>query len=225
MRRIAIGDIHGCLKTFRTLVEDRLIWTKNDRLILLGDYVNKGPDSKGVLDYVANLHAIAADSGNVIALRGNHDDIILRKYVQTGWFRGSGRPGIAATLRSFGVEHVSQIPKQYIDQLESLAMIHQEHDFICVHASFDTADASPYTDYESMLWDRIETVDLDITGGRKVLCGHTPQTESEIRSRLKKNRLIIDGGCVYPHRPGMGHLVALDLDSYELTFQKNIDME
>jgi len=224
MRRIAIGDVHGCLKTLRKLVEERIGWNADDRLILLGDYVNKGPDSKGVLDYIAGLRETASDTGNVITLRGNHDDIILRKYVQPGWFRGSGRPGIAATLRSFDVEHVSGIPAHYIKQLEDLPMIHQEHDFICVHASFDTADANPFTDYESMLWDRIETVDMNVTGGRRVLCGHTPQTEREIRSRVHKGKIIIDGGCVYPHRPGMGNLVALDLDTYELTFVKNIDM-
>lgn len=225
MRRIAIGDVHGCVKTLRKMVEDRICWTVSDRLIFLGDYVNKGPDSKGVLDYIAHLQSLAADAGSVVTLRGNHDDIILRKYVQPGWFRGSGRPGIAATLRSFDVEHVSDIPPQYIQQLESLQMLHQEPDFICVHASFDTSDESPFTDYESMLWDRIEAVDMDVTGGRRVLCGHTPQTEPEIRSRLSRNKIIIDGGCVYPHRPGMGNLVALDLDSLTLTFQKNIDMD
>ncbi len=225
MRRIAIGDVHGCVKTLRTMIEDRIGWNPDDRLILLGDYVNKGPDSKGVLDYIALLQSMAADNGNVITLRGNHDDIILRKYVQPGWFRGSGRPGIAATLRSFDVEHVADIPVQYIKQLEGLQMLHQEHDFICVHASFDTADESPFTDYESMLWDRIEAVDLDVTGGRRVLCGHTPQIEPEIRSRLVRGKVIIDGGCVYPHRPGMGNLVAFDLDSYALIFQKNIDMD
>ena len=225
MRRIAIGDVHGCLKTLRTLVEDRIQWQGSDRLIFLGDYVNKGPDSKGVLDYIAHLQSAASETGNIITLRGNHDDIILRKYVQPGWFRGSGRPGIAATLRSFDVEHVSGIPEKYIHQLDALPLIHQERDFICVHASFDTSDESPFTDYESMLWDRIEAVDLDVTGGRRVLCGHTPQTEPEIRSRLSKNKLIIDGGCVYPHRPGMGQLVAFDLDTHELIFQKNIDMD
>lgn len=206
------------------MIEDRICWNVHDRLIFLGDYVNKGPDSKGVLDYIAKLQAMAPDSGNVVTLRGNHDDIILRKYVQPGWFRGSGRPGIAATLRSFDVEHVSEIPSTYITQLEGLEMLHLEPDFVCVHASLDTSDASPFTDYESMLWDRIEAVDLEVTGGRRVLCGHTPQTEPEIRSRLTRNKLIIDGGCVYPHRPGLGNLVALDLDSMALTFQKNIDM-
>lgn len=225
MRRIAIGDVHGCVKTLRAMVEDRIQWTTDDRLILLGDYVNKGPDSKGVLDYVAELQAMTSESGNVITLRGNHDDIILRKYVQPGWVRGSGRPGIAATLRSFGVDHVSEIPMPYIQQLEKLQMLHQEHDYICVHASFDTADENPFTDYESMLWDRIEAVDMQVTGGRRVLCGHTPQTEPEIRSRVERGKIIIDGGCVYPHRPGMGNLVAFDLDTNVLTFQKNLDMD
>lgn len=225
MRRIAIGDVHGCAKTLRTMVEDRIGWNTDDRLILLGDYVNKGPDSKAVLDYIAQLETIAAATGNIVTLRGNHDDIIIRKYVNPDWFHDASRPGVAATLRSFGVDHVAEIPVQYIKQLEGLAMLHQEHDFICVHASFDTADESPFTDYESMLWDRIEAVDMDVTGGRRVLSGHTPQTEIQIRHRLEQGKIIIDNGCVYPHRPGMGQLVAFDLDSYALTFQKNIDME
>ncbi|MDZ4745966.1 MAG: metallophosphoesterase family protein [bacterium] len=223
MRRFVIGDVHGCVKTLRHMIEERINWTPDDRLILLGDYVNKGPDSKAVLDYIAKLKSVATGTDNLITLRGNHDDIIIRKYINPMWSRGKDKPGIAATLRSFNVGRVADIPRAYIEQLDELKLLHQEHDFICVHASFNTSDNSPFTNYESMLWDRTEDVDLTVTAGRRVICGHTPQTESEIRKRLEHGKIILDGGCVYVHRPHMGNLVAMNLDTYDLVVQKNIE--
>ena len=69
-RRIAIGDIHGCSKTFKLLIENEIQLNKNDQLFLLGDYIDKGKRSKEVLDYI--LHLI--ESGfSVFPLMGNHE--------------------------------------------------------------------------------------------------------------------------------------------------------
>ncbi len=69
MRKLAIGDIHGCNKTFKALL-DQINLSKDDELTLLGDYIDRGPDSKGVIDTIINLQS----SGyQVRALRGNHD--------------------------------------------------------------------------------------------------------------------------------------------------------
>jgi serine/threonine protein phosphatase 1 len=73
-RRFAATDIHGCLKTFRHLVEIELCLRTTDTLYLLGDYVNKGPNSAGVLDYIVQLQAAGFQ---VHCLRGNHEQELL----------------------------------------------------------------------------------------------------------------------------------------------------
>jgi serine/threonine protein phosphatase 1 len=74
MRRFAATDLHGCLRTFRYLVEEELRLRTADHLYLLGDYVNKGPDSAGVLDYLMQLQAAGYQ---VHCLRGNHEHELL----------------------------------------------------------------------------------------------------------------------------------------------------
>ncbi|MDJ0562930.1 MAG: metallophosphoesterase, partial [Microcystis sp. M49629_WE12] len=73
MRTLAIGDIHGCSKALDHLLE--IVNPKpQDTLITLGDYVNKGRDSKGVIDRLISLHK----QGNLIPLKGNHEIIMLQ---------------------------------------------------------------------------------------------------------------------------------------------------
>ena len=72
MRTLAIGDIHGCLAAFDLLMA-RVEVRPDDRLIALGDYVDRGPDSRGVLDRVIKLY----EAGQLIALRGNHDAMMV----------------------------------------------------------------------------------------------------------------------------------------------------
>ena len=70
LRQIAVGDIHGCVKTFRLLVRDELRLTPNDHLILLGDVIDRGPDSKGVIDEIIALRDLGI---RVQVLQGNHE--------------------------------------------------------------------------------------------------------------------------------------------------------
>src|SRR5262249_18437560 len=72
MRVLAIGDIHGCLRAFTTLL-DAVALQPDDRIITLGDYVDRGPDSRGVLNRLIDLHS----TGRLVALRGNHDIMML----------------------------------------------------------------------------------------------------------------------------------------------------
>ena len=72
MRLLAISDIHGCSRAFDTLL-DAVAPKPDDQIITLGDYVDRGPDSRGVLDRLVALH----DTGRLIALRGNHDVMML----------------------------------------------------------------------------------------------------------------------------------------------------
>lgn len=73
-KRYAISDIHGCYKTFQRLVEEGIRLTKFDQLFLLGDYVDRGPSSKAVLDYIIGL---MEEEFNIFPLRGNHENDLL----------------------------------------------------------------------------------------------------------------------------------------------------
>ena len=102
-RRIAIGDIHGRSKLLIELVEDVIRFNPNeDELIFLGDYINAGPDSKGVIDYLARLKNDCAES--VILLKGNAEydaHFMLNSEDGADWQRW-GDHGAAGTVASFG---------------------------------------------------------------------------------------------------------------------------
>lgn len=219
--RYAIGDVHGCLLTLREMVEVRLGLGMDDLLVMMGDYVDRGPDSKGVLDYLSSLQQ---DGYDVVILRGNHDDMIVRARFSELWEASCLRNGGDATLRSFGVERHRDIPIEYCDMIDRMPLIHLEPDFILVHASLNTIALDPFTDYHSMLFAREEIIKYYPLHGRRLVCGHTPQTQQEIRWRIDEGRkIIVDAGCVYNDREGRGWLCALNLDTMETIFQHNID--
>ena len=101
MRTLAIGDIHGCLTALKTLL-DFVAPAADDRLIALGDYVDRGPDSRGVLDFLIALHA----GGRLVALRGNHDEMMADARIRPkatapcGWPAAAGRRSSPTAFRS-----------------------------------------------------------------------------------------------------------------------------
>jgi serine/threonine protein phosphatase 1 len=220
MARYVIGDVHGCVNTMRELIENRLQVSKTDTVILLGDYVDRGPHSMQVLDY---LLALINEGYGVIPLRGNHDDLLIQGRFSADVARMHLVSGGSATLDSFGVSQHEDIPLHYCDFIDSLPFYHEEEDFVFVHASLNLASENPYSDYESMLWSRLEIDDNDKMG-RRVVAGHTPQTIQMIVRRIDSGRkIILDSGCCYPEREGLGTLCSLDLDTLSLQYVKNID--
>jgi serine/threonine protein phosphatase 1 len=73
-RILAISDIHGNNKTFLDLL-DKIALTKDDELYLLGDYIDRGPDSKGVIDTIWKL---MDDNYRVFCIKGNHEEMLFR---------------------------------------------------------------------------------------------------------------------------------------------------
>jgi len=222
-RSFAIGDIHGCNKTFRRLLE-LLALKQGDVVFLLGDLIDRGPDSKGVVETVLGLRA---DGHDIRCCLGNHEDMMLLA-VHNGifedlleWLENGGD----ATLESYGVEHPQDIPEEHLQFLESLPLHHVTEGFVFVHAGMDGTlpDLCTPGEREYMLWDRTGKMDIGKLGGRKLVSGHSTRTLREIRKSLRKNHLRIDNGCVYTGFLGKGNLVALDLDSGELFIQENID--
>jgi serine/threonine protein phosphatase 1 len=223
--RYAIGDIHGGSQTFRTLL-DTLSLKHTDRLYLMGDYVDRGNDSKGVLDTILQL----MDAGyDVRPLRGNHDDMMLRAFTgehdvySLHWQKGWG----PFTLASFGVNSVDQIPARYLTLLDSLPSILMEDDFIFVHAALDMSldDTIKQTPENGMLWGEVLDDKPKKIGGRTLITGHTIRPMPLIEISLMSKRVYLDNGAFTNQLPDLGNLVALNLDAMELVIQPWLDGE
>ena len=214
-----ISDIHGCLKTFELLLE-RINLTKEDNLFLLGDYIDRGPSSKQVIDVIRNL---INSNYNIRCLRGNHEQMLLDEIKNDVW-----PPGIEETLKSFEVKHNREIPNEYVRWMKSLHYYYEFDRYIFVHAGFNFKAGHPFDDAESMLWvrDWYKKLDREWLGDRIIVHGHTPIISTEIikmRDWLEESRVLnIDNGCVFDWE-GLNSLCCFNLDTWELTFQPNVD--
>ena len=220
-RRFAIGDVHGCSRTLRRLVERGIGLSREDELFLLGDLIDRGPDTKGVLDFIIELR----EKGfTVTSVRGNHEEMYLHAGDSRGhmdmWLANGGQ----STLASFQADGPGDIPHLYQSFLRSLPYYLLLDGFVIVHAGLNFDLNDPFADTEAMLWRRDCEVDLRRTGGRRLINGHTPVTRDQIVASLATDRIMLDNGCVFGSGgAGKGHLVALDLNTLTLTFQANID--
>lgn len=219
-RRFVIPDIHGCALTLDRLLSRVLGLTRRDDLYLLGDYIDRGPRNREVLDQLITL---SLKGYRVHTLRGNHEEMFLNACRDRNAFRLWTLNGGRATLDSFGVEDACEVPVAYRRFLEQMPCYLVLHDFVLVHASLDFSLPDPFANREAMLWSRSLEVRREKIGGRRVIGGHTPMTRQEIERGLATDRIVLDNGCVYVERPDMGSLAALELDSMTLHFQENID--
>jgi serine/threonine protein phosphatase 1 len=223
MPRYAISDIHGCCRTFRFMVEEVLHLQPTDQLFLLGDYIDRGPDSKGVIDFILELRT---KGYQVETLMGNHEAMMLETWEDAEllpwWLRNGGD----TTLASFGIKELRQLPEQYWTFLDQLVYFHELPDYLLVHAGFDFTRGNPMANFEAMLWIRQFKVDKAFLGNRKIVHGHTPTPFARIQQNVADPDALvvnIDGGCVYKHIPEYGHLTALNLDTRELHGLPNRD--
>ena len=220
-RRFVIPDIHGCEMTFSRLLKDVIRLQKTDSLYLLGDTIDRGPRSKGVIDTISNLRA---EGYEVHPLRGNHEDMLLKSCRDRTYFHLWMLNGGSATLTSFGVEDGCEIPLPYRSFIESWPYYIELPDYILVHGGLNFRIADPLTDTEAMLWSRDVTAHKELIGGRRLIGGHTPLRREEIRHSINQDRIMLDNGCVYKGEPGLGSLAALELNAMTLYFQENVDM-
>ena len=225
MRQIAISDIHGCAITLQALVEKRLNLTRRDELYLLGDYIDRGPNSKSVFDYIFRLQAAGYQ---VHCLRGNHEQMMVDAKVglvidMDNWRANGG----TVTLESFGsLYDLKRIPKRYWEFCESLPYYFELESHILVHAGFNFEHPDgPLADEDAMIWIRnwYRDLDRDWLGDRIIIHGHTPRNRREIETwpMVKHDIPIlnIDCGCFFT-----GYMCAYDMTNDRLFFQKNLDM-
>ncbi len=225
MKRYAISDIHGCVRTFGLLL-NKIALSKEDELYLLGDFIDRGPDSKGVFDRIIQLQTLGY---KIHCLRGNHEEMMLqamqknRNYEHMWWMNGG-----METLNSFNVSTIDEVPSVYIKFIKSLKYFVKIEDYIFAHAGLNFKSLDPLEDIRSMLWirDWYKDINTQWLGDRIIVHGHTPIPESRVRQHVqdvnKLPAINIDNGCVYS-REHHNQLCALDLDTLELVFQKNVD--
>jgi serine/threonine protein phosphatase 1 len=219
-RFFAIGDIHGCYKTLKYLLFEKLEITKEDRIIFLGDYIDKGPNSKKVIKLILKLELEGYEIDKLI---GNHEIMLLNSikspFEYHNWLKNGGKE----TLESFDILHPNKLKMKYLAFFKNLSYFKIFKDNIFVHGGLNFKLDNPLEDIESMLWIRNSEVLTNKIGGRKIIVGHTPSTIKEIKKSLSSDRILLDGGCVYKDRKDLGNLVAFEIYSKKLFFVNNMD--
>lgn len=231
--RWVVPDIHGCLNTLKSLIENRINLSKSDAIYFLGDYIDRGPDSKGVIDYIMSLQNAGYE---IHCLRGNHEDYCLRAWeadkkrfmfrsnIEKDWRKN----GASNTLDSFGVKRPRDIDEKYINWIKKTEYYIELDDCILVHAGMNFNISNPFEDTSSMMWIRNFKVDPNKVGGKKVIHGHVPVEMSLIDLFVQSegyNFLALDNGIYYKNKDGFGNLLAYNLDTKEIAIQYNIDLE
>ena len=189
-RLLAIGDIHGCLDLLLKLIEN-VQPTVNDQLVFLGDYIDRGPESRGVVEY---LSALQHQFPNSVFLRGNHEQRLLDFLAGTETLMFLLNGG-ASTLESYETSDNPKptIPSGHLIFFNNLQSSYTCNDFIFVHAGLRPGVSFEEQDEHDMLWIRGEFINSDYDWGKKVVFGHSPQAEVLI----KENMIGLDTGAAY----------------------------
>jgi len=198
-RTIAIGDIHGCAQALARLLEV-LQPTQSDTIVTLGDYVDRGPDSRGVLDLLVDLLGRC----ELVPLLGNHEVMLLEASASREAMAFWQACGGQETLESYGGS-LKNVPQDHWVFLQSLSRHHESAEHIFVHANYDPNLLLHQQPDRLLLWEHIDRkVPPRHESGKIAIVGHTPQVSGEV---LDLGSLIcIDTYCV-----GGGWLTALDV--------------
>jgi serine/threonine protein phosphatase 1 len=206
-----IGDIHGCLQMLLKLM-DKIDWRpEKDRLIFLGDYVDRGKDSRGVLDFVLD---ISSRFSTVECLVGNHEHIFLDfvsgRDTATFFLNGG-----TATLNSYrsGRQRFADlvIPADHVQFMKSLQTWIELDDYYIVHAGFRPGVDLKKQNIEDLLWIRESFIFSDFDFGKRVIFGHTPFS----RPLIMANKIGLDTGAVYGNKLTCLELPSLKFHSVE----------
>lgn len=212
MRTLVIGDIHGELAMVQALVKKVKYDSSQDELIFLGDYIDRGPDSKGVIAFMKQLQQAGA-----ICLSGNHEQIMYEAFKNRStesWLHWLHTAGGAATLKSYGfdtedIEH-SMSPESFVtaeieedlEWIRSLETYVERDDYIFVHGGVDPEVPLSITPKHRLLWIRQEFHD-NYRGKKTVVFGHTPtprlhKERGNFAVYFGDNNIIgLDGGAVF----------------------------
>lgn len=189
------GDVHGCLDQLARLVElcERDAGEGRSKLIFLGDFIDRGPHSRGVIEFLMDLQKWSPDE--IICLRGNHEDLLLSALegedAELSWVSNGGD----STLTSYRATSPGQVPAKHIEWIRSLPLFHDDGMRFFVHAGVHPDRPLHQQRPRDLLWIREPFLSSDTDFGRLIVHGHTP-IPSGVPDR-RPNRLNIDTGAVY----------------------------
>ncbi|MGA2333356.1 MAG: metallophosphoesterase family protein [Syntrophales bacterium] len=192
----AIGDIHGCISQLDKLVAQLHIDAGEDSLVFVGDYIDRGHDSKGVIDAILNIRK---DIRNVVCLSGNHEDMFLNYCLDRRDEDLYMSNGGMYTLTSYGFSREGTeeliLPESHKEFFNSLRTYYETDDYIFVHAGLRPGIPLVHQDREDLLWIRFEFINSPYDFGKTVVYGHTPISLN--KPLIDKNKICIDTGAVY----------------------------
>lgn len=197
-RLIAIGDIHGCADALEKLI-DLIQPTEEDHLVPLGDFVDRGTDSKRVVDLLIDL----SQRCRCEPLLGNHEIMMLDAVADSGllsyWLAYGGRE----TLDSYGGS-LSDIPDSHLEFLDSCLRFVEVDEYFFVHANYDSRVPLASQTERFLFWEHLSTtLPAPHQSGKIAVVGHTPQMSGQV---LDLGFLLcLDTFCV-----GNGWLTAME---------------
>jgi serine/threonine protein phosphatase 1 len=201
-RTIAIGDIHGCSVALTALLE-AIAPQSEDTIVTLGDYVDRGIDSKGVIDQLILL----ADRCRLVPILGNHEEMMLGAREGRSDFRFWMNCGGITCLHSYGsTGRIELVPRDHFAFLESCLTYFETVQHLFLHANYKPDVPLDQQDLHTLRWLSLgEYVPpTRHCSGKTAVVGHTPQVEALDLGYLK----CIDTNCCYG-----GWLTAIDVDT------------
>ncbi|MCM8542050.1 MAG: serine/threonine protein phosphatase [Lentisphaeraceae bacterium] len=206
MATYAIGDIHGNYTCLKALI-DKISPDKNDTLIFLGDYIDRGMFSKQVIEEIIALQQVT----NIVALKGNHEIMMLSSRNDDDcfnqWMGYGGFDTVASYESDFNFKNwANQIPDSHWDFLENTIPYFENEKYIFVHASIDANKDMKEQEDDFLYWKSFDTIQAH-KSGKITICGHTSQKNGEINT--KENAICIDTWSL------MMWLTCLNVDNLE----------
>lgn len=199
-RILAVGDIHGCHNALATLLE-AIVLTASDTVVFLGDAVDRGPDSKLVIDHILLLQ----NQCRVNFIAGNHEEMMRNAISGRGlvnqWLESGGQ----ATVDSYGGS-LTNVPPAHIRFLVSSLPFWESDNDIFVHACVEprVSLANQTSDY--LRWKHISGSESPHASGKRIVCGHTSQNDGV--------PLVFDGWvCLDTYAHGGKWLTCLDVEA------------
>jgi serine/threonine protein phosphatase 1 len=194
MKKIfAIGDIHGCYDRLKALMEKIPIDCSRDALVFIGDYIDRGPHSVEVVDYLIQLKNRFPE---VIFLKGNHEDM-LDKFIngadRSTYLLNGGQQTLDSYLTKPVQSESFPIPPDHMEFFKSLRLFYETEEFIFVHAGLRPRVPLESQNTEDLLWIRDKFVSTKYNFGKRVIFGHTPLK----KPLVEPNKIGIDTGAVY----------------------------
>ena len=204
-----IGDIHGCFDKLCALMNKIPINFKQDQLIFIGDYIDRGSGSLEVVDYLIDLKKRVP---GIIFLKGNHEDM-LENYLDGSdrftYLLNGGQRTLDAYLNRPNNPEGYPVPSAHLEFFNSLHLYYQTDDYIFVHAGLRKNVPLESQKKMDLLWIRDEFIYSDFDFGKRVIFGHTPLKEPLVQT----NKIGIDTGAVYGNRLTCVQLPEIDFFS------------